>query len=119
MPLHLAANNGHTKVVEFLLEPIASLPLDVIHFAIQNTRSPYQLILRMLAKKSADVNTLTNSGNSVLHTLRRWDSWSLQFEAFCLEAIHALVEAGYEQGFHSPPACDRQPFPDDRLVPSF
>ncbi|KIJ66007.1 hypothetical protein HYDPIDRAFT_166955 [Hydnomerulius pinastri MD-312] len=96
-PLHLAALNGYTTVVRYLLERGAGLPIDIIHVAVQNTKPSYKPILQMLVKRGADVNSLTRSGNSALHTLLQLDTWTLQFETFCLAAIQALVDFGCNQ----------------------
>ena len=84
---HVAFEHGYDLVVEQLISSVVPLPADVLLVALQNSSTP--MLIEDLVRNGADVNSTTQSGDTVLHLAVAGYS---QFT--CLDLVKTFIAAG-------------------------
>ncbi|KAF9224620.1 ankyrin [Gyrodon lividus] len=93
-PLEVAAAEGHTSVLQYLLS-ITPMPPGIL-FAAAKASSHRAQMMQLLVDEGANIHALMSNRDTVLHvTLGHWD------EHDCLQTAKVLVDAGC-----NPSACN-------------
>ena len=86
-PLAIAVRREYLSVVECMLASTAPSPVEILSVALQGRSTPQ--MIEVLVRNGADVNSTTQSGNTVLHLAVPGYS-----ESTCLSLVKIFMRAG-------------------------
>ncbi|KIJ12302.1 hypothetical protein PAXINDRAFT_14917 [Paxillus involutus ATCC 200175] len=96
-PLHIAVEEGHIFIVEYLLSLDIQLPHNILLTAVTAWSHEVQMMC-MLIEKGADVHILDSDGDGLLHDIMLYNL----DEGDCLQVAKRLIGAGCDPLLHNP-----------------